>query len=260
MDATDAMQATLEEPLQGRFDFARPSRPARRRRSRPPWRDASFICERPDGETPRERLLCCGPAVLSDAELVGVVLGRGASPETARGLLERFGGLPGVATARPVDLLQAGFTKAQSAALAAVGELARRLLQAELRARNLLGRPSEVANYLALRYCGPDQEVMGALFLDVKNQLIGEREIFRGTLSRAAVEPRQILREALALGAAGILLFHNHPTGDPTPSAEDLLFTRRMAQAGDMLDVRLVDHLIIGGAGRWISLKQRRVW
>jgi len=102
--------------------------------------------------------------------------------------------------------------------------------------------------------------VMGALFLDTKNRLLGEREIFRGTLSRVSVEPRPVLKQGLLFDAAGVLLFHTHPSGDPSPSAEDLLFTRRMAQAGDLMGMRLVDHLVVGGTGRWVSLKQRRAW
>jgi DNA repair protein RadC len=101
---------------------------------------------------------------------------------------------------------------------------------------------------------------MGALFLDVKGGLLGTAEIFRGTISRTAVEPRQVVREGLLRGAASVILFHTHPSGDATPSAEDLLFTRRMAQAGDLVGLALQDHLIIGGAGRFVSLKERRAF
>ncbi len=90
---------------------------------------------------------------------------------------------------------------------------------------------------------------MGALFLDVRNRLIGESEVYRGTLSRAAVEPRAIFKEALLLSASGFLLFHTHPSGDPSPSPEDLSFTRRIAEGGEMLGVRLLDHIILGSAG-----------
>ncbi len=87
-----------------------------------------------------------------------------------------------------------------------------------------------------------------------------EMEIFIGTISRAAVEPREILKEALLHRAAGVVLFHTHPSGDPSPSLEDLSFTRRMAEACEVLGVRLVDHMIVGGAGRWVSLKERGAW
>ncbi len=101
---------------------------------------------------------------------------------------------------------------------------------------------------------------MGALYLDTRNRLLAEHEFFRGTLSRAAVEPRAILKHGLLCDAAGFLLFHTHPSGDPSPSAEDLAFTRRIAEAGELVGVRLVDHLILGSGERWVSLKQRGAW
>jgi DNA repair protein RadC len=117
-----------------------------------------------------------------------------------------------------------------------------------------------VVRYLALRYHLRDQEVMGAVFLDARNRLLGDCELFRGTLHRAAVEPREILKECLLRGAAGVVLFHTHPSGDPSPSTEDLLFTRRMEVAAEVVGVRLVDHLVVGGAGRWLSLLRRAAW
>lgn len=94
----------------------------------------------------------------------------------------------------------------------------------------------------------------------MRNRLISESDIYHGTLSRAAVEPRAILKQGLLRSAAGIILFHTHPSGDPSPSAEDLDFTRRMVEAGELLGIRLIDHLIRGSAGRWVSLKRRGAW
>ena len=125
--------------------------------------------------------------------------------------------------------------------------------------RVLLNRPEAVAHYLTARHGRVDQEIMGALYLDLRNRLIADNEVFRGTHGRAAVEPRAILREALALGAISIVLWHTHPSCDPTPSFEDFSFTKQMAKAGGIVGVRLVDHLILGGH-RWISLKQRDEW
>ena len=118
-------------------------------------------------------------------------------------------------------------------------------------------RPEDVARYLCLRYGRNDQEVVGALYLDTRNRLIREREVFRGTLNRAAVEPRGVLKEAVLQGAAGVVLFHTHPSGDPSPSREDLLFSRQLYLAGEALGIPLLDHLIIGSPQRWTSLRER---
>ncbi len=118
----------------------------------------------------------------------------------------------------------------------------------------LLNLPGPMAEYLFLRYQG-DQEVMGALYLDDRRRLIAEREIFRGTLRRTAASPREILKHALNCGAASFVVFHNHPSGDPTPSVTDQSFTRDLYAAGEALGVPLRDHLILGSGGRWESLK-----
>lgn len=102
--------------------------------------------------------------------------------------------------------------------------------------------------------------MMGALYTNTRNRLIAEQEIFRGTLDRAAVEPRAVLKAGLLQDAAGFILFHTHPSGDPSPSVEDLAFTRRMAESGELIGVRLVDHLIVATGGRWLSLRQRGGW
>ncbi len=101
---------------------------------------------------------------------------------------------------------------------------------------------------------------MGALYLDTRNRLLAERELYRGTVNRAAVEPRAILKEGLLHGACGMVVFHTHPSGDPSPSPEDLAFTRRLSEGGELVGVRLVDHLILGGVGRWVSLRERGAW
>ena len=126
--------------------------------------------------------------------------------------------------------------------------------------RQILSRRTSVARYVSLRYGIRDQEVMGAIFVDIRNRLLAEREIYRGTLNRAAVEPREILKEGLIRGAAGVVVFHTHPSGDPSPSGEDILFTRRMAEAGEVVGVRLVDHLMVTAGGGWVSLKDWGAW
>jgi len=221
----------------------------------------SMIRELPHAERPRERLLDQGSHSLSDAELVAVLLRSGhkgcSAVQLAYELLRDVDGLAGLPSLNPYALRRHGLGPAKSASLLAALELGRRLLRQQLPERDPLSRPGEVASYLALRYRMRDQEVVGALFLDSRNRLMGEKEICRGTPSRAAVEPREILKKGLLRGAAGILLFHTHPSGDPSPSADDLLFTRRLAEAGEVVGVRLVDHMILGGGGRWVSLHQR---
>jgi DNA repair protein RadC len=222
---------------------------------------AQLIRELPPDERPRERLLAQGAQVLGDAELVAVLLRTGQAGESAlsvaRRLLAKSGGLRALAVAVPAALTGGGVGPAKAAALLAAVELGRRLARAEVREREPLGHPAAVASYLTLRYAALDQEVMGALYLDVRNRLLGERELFRGALNRAVAEPRRILREGLLAGAAGCIVFHTHPSGDPSPSAEDLAFTRRLAEAGEAVGIRLVDHLVLGGQGRWVSLRER---
>jgi DNA repair protein RadC len=223
-----------------------------------------LIRELPEGERPRERLLQQGGSSLADSELLAVLLRtgrRGASAiQMAMDVLRENGGLSGLLTATPYSLRRNGLGSAKAASLLAAVELGRRLAREQLLDHEPLSRPVDVARYLALRYHTSDQEVMGALFLDARSLLLGEREMFRGTLSRISVEPREILRECLQRGASAIYLFHTHPSGDPEPSAEDLLFTRRMAEAAEIVGLRLVDHVVLGHRGRWVSLREKSAW
>ncbi|HEY4573159.1 MAG TPA: DNA repair protein RadC [Thermoanaerobaculia bacterium] len=223
-----------------------------------------LIRELPEGERPRERLLRQGGSSLADSELLAVLLRTGrrgvSAIQMAMDVLRETGGLSGLLTATPHSLRRNGLGNAKAASLLAAVELGRRLAREQLLDREPLSRPVDVARYLALRYHTSDQEVMGALFLDARSLLLGEREMFRGTLSRISVEPREILRECLQRGASSIYLFHTHPSGDPEPSAEDLLFTRRMAEAAEIVGLRLVDHVVLGHRGRWVSLREKSAW
>lgn len=217
--------------------------------------------EMAESERPRERILQTGGPSLTDKELLAVLLRTGrpgqSALEMAEDLLREGKGLSGLLELGRGSLKRPGLGDAKLATLLAALEVGRRLARARMAERDLLDHPAAVASYLTLRYGSFDQEIMGALFLDVRNQLICDNEIYRGTLSRALVEPRAIFKEALLRSASGFILFHTHPSGDPAPSAEDLDFTQRMAQAGDVLGVRLLDHLILGNYGAWVSLKRR---
>lgn len=154
----------------------------------------------------------------------------------------------------------------KQAAYGAAGKLAILALDLALditappKEKQVLGAPAAVASYLALKYGMDGQEVMGALYLDTRNRLVAERELYRGTVNRAAVEPRKILADGLILGACGMVVFHTHPSGDPSPSPEDLAFTRLVAEGGKLVGVKLVDHIIVGAIGRWVSLRERGAW
>ena len=217
-------------------------------------------------DNPRKRLLQFGPTALSDVELVEILLRNGcpgsSARELARELLNDYGGFLGLGNVDPAYLQRHGIGEAKAATVVACFEIARRVAKARMPRRDLLDRPDAVANYLGLRYGQGFQESMGALFLDIRNRLIshGEAEIFRGTLTRAAVEPREILKEALLRNASSLVVFHTHPSGDPSPSTEDLAFTRRLAEAGELVGVKLLDHIILGSAGRWVSLGRRGAW
>jgi len=225
---------------------------------------ARSVREMPADERPRERLLAHGSSGLADSELLAILLRVGkpgiSALELARRVLEGAGGLAALPGSTVEELRRTGLGPAQAATVLAGVELARRLSRARLAEREPLARPAAAARYLALRYADRRQEVMGALYLDTRNRLVGEAETYRGTLNRAAVEPRALLRRGLELAAAGFLLFHTHPSGDPSPSAEDLAFTRRLAEAADIVGIRLVDHLVLGAGGAWVSLRQRGGW
>ena len=225
----------------------------RRRNRRPPAEDR-----------PLERILQQGARELTDVELLAAVLhngGRGvAAAELAAHVLQECRGLAGIVGSTRLSLPVSKLGPTRSAVLLACLELGRRIAKADVPERRPMSNPGAVARYLALHFVVPGQEIMGALFLDSRNCLIGEQEVYRGTLNRAAVEPRAVLKAALLRDAAGFVLFHTHPSGDPSPSAEDLAFTRRIAQSGEVMGVRLVDHLIIGTSTSWISLRERGAW
>jgi len=201
---------------------------------------------------------------LTDAELLAMVLGGGSVQEKsvrlAREILAGMGGLFGLPGASVAMLRHGGLRDAQASALLASREIASRLALQSIPKLRPLDCPDNVARFLLLRYQQRDQEVMGALFLNVRHRILGDTEIFRGTLHRAEVEPREILKECLLRGAAGVVIFHTHPSGDPTPSDADMQFTRRMAVAAALVGVDLVDHLVLGSIGCWVSLKAQGGW
>lgn len=212
-------------------------------------------------ESPMQRLWGRGLHALSDPELVSLLLRTGAAGRSALETAQEMLGEQGLAGLLQLDKMnlvrQRGVGEARAASVLAAVEVGRRLARLRMPQRRLLNDTQRVADYLWLRYHQSDQEVVGALYLDRRHRLMGEREHFRGGISRATVEPRAILKAAVLHSAAAFILFHTHPSGDPAPSADDLAFTRRLADAGGELGISLLDHLILGTCGRFVSLRHR---
>ena len=218
-------------------------------------RRAFRIHDLPSEERPRERLLRLGPAALTNEELLSLLLRTGipgeSALERARGLLAVHGGLCGLAGIGPEELAgERGVGPARACTIAAAVEIARRLPTETLAGRDLFNEPGLVKEFLRRSQADDSQERTGSLFLNARNRLLkNDPEIYRGTLDRAVVEPREILRRALLTKAAGVILYHNHPSGDPTPSREDRDFTRRLGAAAEAVGVRLLDHIVVGREG-----------
>ncbi|KVU61902.1 RadC family protein [Burkholderia ubonensis] len=206
--------------------------------------------KRPD--LPRERLLERGPAALSDDELIVLLLGTGVPGhnvfDSARALLEHFGkSLRGLLDATPDDFRgRPGIGDARIARLSAVAELARRALAEKAGEHLLIDSPGAVEDYLRLVIGTRPYEVFMTLYLDARNRLVDNEESARGSLTRMAVYPREIVRRALSVNAAALVVAHNHPSGAVQPSAEDRRLTRVLRDALALFDVRLLDHVVVG--------------
>ena len=205
----------------------------------------------PPDARPREKLLAHGPTALADAELIALLLRTGFKGVTVLQLAEKmladFGGLDGLLKAQPADLKRVkGLGPAKRAEIAAVMELARRSLQRELSTRPVFDAPQRVKDYLRMQIGGRSHEVFVVMFLDAKSQLIRLEEMFRGTLTHTAVYPREVVKRALELGAAGVVLAHNHPSGAAEPSRADELLTQTLIKALQLVDIRVLDHMVVG--------------
>ena len=216
----------------------------------------------PPGMRPREKLVARGASALGDAELLALLLRTGLPGKNvlqlAQEVLERFGGLAGLLRASLDDLKAVkglGGT-AKRAQLAAVLEIARRALGEQLRARAVFDSPESVGQYLQLHLGGRPHEVFAVLFLDAQHRLIALEELFRGTLTQTSVYPREVVVRALHHHAAAVVLAHNHPSGDVTPSRADEMLTRTLQGALALVDVRVLDHVVVG-AGRTLSMAQK---
>jgi DNA repair protein RadC len=219
------------------------------------------ITEWPSGERPRERLASRGPDGLSDAELLALILRTGTGSrdavQLARDLLTHFTSLRAVLDAPVEELkLRPGIGPAKAATLVAVVALAERYLACGVMREEVFGASADVRKYLRHRLGGLPREVFGALFLDAQHRLISFREMFLGTVDSATVHPREVLRETLSLNAAAVIFVHNHPSGVAEPSASDVKITERLRHLLQLIDVRVLDHIVVTGTEA-ISMAER---
>jgi len=201
-------------------------------------------------ERPRERLLRTGTVTLGDKELLALLIGTGVREhpalEVAVELMRRSGGITGISRASPRELaLITGIGTAGAARIAAAFELGRRVVDL-VHFRQALSCPEDVYRVLGPRFSGLTQELFIAVGVDIRNGLLEAVEIARGTITSVEVHPREVFRPLIRMAAAGAVIVHNHPTGDPTPSREDVELTRRLRQIGRVIGIPIVDHVIIG--------------
>jgi DNA repair protein RadC len=217
----------------------------------------------PPPERPRERLYWQGPQALADAELLALQLGCGtrgrSAVDVAREMLATYGSLAAVASREALELSRMpGVGPAKAARLVAAFELTRRLRSRTPGERTVLSGPAEV--YAAYGPLMEDlkHEVFRIAMLDAQNGLLRDRVVSEGTLSASLVHPREVFKPAILESAASVILLHNHPSGDPTPSREDIRLTRQLVECARMLDLRIHDHVIVGH-GRFVSLAEQGI-
>lgn len=215
----------------------------------------------PSSERPRERLLRHGAHSLSNAELLAIILRVGTLEENviqmAQRVLAKFHGLTGLARAQPAELMTAkGLGPAKVAQLKAALELGRRWLAESPEERPQIRSPADAANLVMSEMEFLEQEHLCTMLLDTKNRVLDRHTIYKGSLNTNLIRVGELFREAIRANCASMIVLHNHPSGDPTPSPEDVAVTKQIVEAGKLLDVEVLDHLIIGRQ-RFVSLKER---
>lgn len=221
----------------------------------------------PPSVRPRERLERQGSTALSDVELLAIILGTGTRIGTRRydvlevssNVLARRGGLSGVSRAALKELCEEpGLGMAKAISIKAALELGRRLVIRDPVQRAQIGSPLDVWNLVHADMSQLEQEHLRVLLLSTKNQVIASQDLYHGSLNGTTVRVAELFRDAIRQSAAGVILVHNHPSGDPSPSPEDIRLTRDAAEAGALLDIQVLDHVVVGRGERpFVSLKER---
>ncbi len=219
------------------------------------------VREWPAAERPRERLRDLGAAHLSTAELLAIILRTGTRENSvvalAQGLLDKYGGAGGLAQASFRQITQfPGVGEAKVAQLKAALELGRRASASTQPVQPVIRSATDAKNYLLSDFVDEEQEKFLVVLLDTKHHVVGKETLYRGTLNQTAVRPAEVFREAVRANCAAVLVAHNHPSGDPTPSADDVATTARLEKIGDLLEIELVDHIIMTRDSA-LSLRER---
>ena len=224
-------------------------------------RYATMIRDLPQGERPRERLREHGPSQLSNPELIAILLRTGTSGESVLNLATRmmatFDGLGGMSRAAYSELCALnGISEAKACQLLAAFELGRRVVSLHPEGRPVINSPQDVFNLLGAEMNVLDQERLRVLLLNTKNEVMGIQEIYKGNVNSSVVRVAEVLRPAVRENCPSVILVHNHPSGDPSPSPEDILVTRKIRVGGEMMDIEVMDHVILGSRG-FVSLKDK---
>lgn len=220
---------------------------------------ARLLRDTPVSEQPQARLERCGPEALSSAELLQLVLDGKSDPLLPLRLLNQWSTLNHLAHASPAEILRVdGMTRVRLAHLRAALEMGRRMWTEPLQNRPVVRSPGDAAELFLPEMVGLQHEQMRAMLLDTKNRVLGIPMIYQGSVHTTVIRISELFREAIRQNCTAIIVAHNHPSSDPTPSPEDVAVTKEMVQAGKLLDVELIDHLVIGGGQqKFVSLKER---
>ncbi|GIN22676.1 MAG TPA: JAB domain-containing protein [Bacillus bacterium] len=223
--------------------------------------DTLMIRDFPTEERPRERLISHGAVSLSNHELLAILLRTGTRDESAiqlaNRLLTQFDGLSWLKEAALEEIMSLkGIGKAKAVQIAAAVELGRRISNLSYDDRYIIRSPEDGANYVMNDMRFLTQEHFVCLYLNTKNQVLHRQTIFIGSLNASIVHPREVFKEAFRRSAASIICFHNHPSGDPSPSREDIEVTKRLAECGKIMGIEILDHLIIGD-NKYVSMKEK---